>query len=55
MEPIGIDHHSKKGWMILHRCSSCGKKVRNKTAPDDALELLTSERTGHAQGKRDAF
>jgi hypothetical protein len=35
MEPIRIDQHPKKGWMIVHRCLKCEKEIRNRTAPDD--------------------
>ncbi|PIR52651.1 RNHCP domain-containing protein [Candidatus Peregrinibacteria bacterium CG10_big_fil_rev_8_21_14_0_10_49_10] len=36
MEPVGVDHRSGKGWMILHRCTKCRKERVNKRAPDDA-------------------
>lgn len=35
MQPTGIDQDGKKGWMIIHRCTECGKTIRNKSAPDD--------------------
>lgn len=35
MEPIGLDQHTKKGWIIIHRCTKCGAERRNKAAPDD--------------------
>ena len=35
MKPIGTDHDGKKGWMIVHECERCGKKIPNKVAPDD--------------------
>ena len=35
MVPVGVDHHPKKGWMILHRCAKCGFEGRNKAALDD--------------------
>lgn len=40
MEPVGVDHRSRKGWMIRHRCGKCGKEMMNKTAPDDFNPLL---------------
>lgn len=36
LEPVGVEHSAKKGWMILHQCQSCGHRVRNKAALDDA-------------------
>lgn len=35
LEPVGVDHHPKKGWVIVHRCHACGAERRNKAALDD--------------------
>ncbi len=35
MEPIDYDYSSKKGYIIIHRCTKCGKIQNNKTAFDD--------------------
>lgn len=35
MEPLKIEGHSKKGWMITHRCIHCGHEQRNKAALND--------------------
>jgi len=35
MEPMGLRHHSKKGYQIIHRCQKCGVEKVNRTAPDD--------------------
>ena len=35
LEPIGLEQHSKKGWVVLHRCQKCGAVRRNKAALDD--------------------
>jgi len=45
MKPIGLKHHSKKGFQIVHECTKCGKKQVNKVAeftiqPDDIDELI---------------
>lgn len=40
MEPTGLDHDGKKGWLLVHRCIVCGKTIPNKTAPDDDLSVL---------------
>ncbi|MGD9891921.1 MAG: RNHCP domain-containing protein [Dehalococcoidia bacterium] len=44
MEPIMLDHSSKKGWMIVHRCLRCGAIRRNRLADDreqpDALDAV---------------
>jgi DNA-directed RNA polymerase subunit RPC12/RpoP len=42
MRPESLDHRGDKGWMIVHVCERCGKKILNKTAPDDDLSVLHS-------------
>ena len=37
LEPVGVEHSSKKGWVILHRCQRCGELRRNKAALDDEV------------------
>ncbi|MFA6039215.1 MAG: RNHCP domain-containing protein [Candidatus Peribacteraceae bacterium] len=41
MEPVALDQDGKKGWMVLHRCTACGKEIRNKCAPDDDISAFT--------------
>ena len=47
LEPVSVEQHAKKGWMIVHRCQKCGHAGRNKAAlddhrqPDDFEALLT--------------
>jgi DNA-directed RNA polymerase subunit RPC12/RpoP len=46
MEPIGIYTHSKKQYVILHRCTKCGERVKakalinDKNTPDDFDVIL---------------
>lgn len=35
LEPTAVEHSGKKGWVIVHRCRSCGAERRNKAALDD--------------------
>lgn len=35
LEPVAVEQHGKKGWIIVHRCQVCGVQVRNKAALDD--------------------
>ena len=35
MEPIDIDYRSSKGYIVIHKCVSCGTVRRNKLALDD--------------------
>jgi len=37
MRPVGIDSRSGKGFIVLHECVRCGKRIANKAAPDDDL------------------
>lgn len=37
MEPVELESRGNKGWMIVHRCTVCGKTIPNKAAPDDQL------------------
>lgn len=35
LEPVGVEHSGKKGWVIVHRCRRCGVTRRNRAALDD--------------------
>ena len=47
LEPVGYEHHKKKGLMILFRCKKCGEQTRNKAlledkfCPDDYDKILS--------------
>lgn len=36
LDPVGVERSGKKGWILIHRCRSCGAVRRNKAALDDA-------------------
>ena len=40
LEPIGLETHSKKGYVIVFRCKKCGAIRKNKTAEDDNMEEI---------------
>ena len=44
MEPIALEHSSKKGLVAVHRCLACGVIRRNRLADDpeqpDAIEAV---------------
>jgi hypothetical protein len=44
MEPAALEHSSKKGWIVVHRCRVCGAIRRNRLADDpeqpDAIEAV---------------
>ena len=38
--PIGIEINPKKGYVIIYKCSKCGKIRKNKAAKDDNFDLI---------------
>ena len=44
MKPVWIDNKKNKGWMIVHQCQKCDKKILNKLAEDDDMELFSGIR-----------
>jgi hypothetical protein len=36
--PVGIENNKKKGYMVLHRCNTCGHTCKNKLALDDPVQ-----------------
>ncbi len=42
MRPISLDYDGKKGWLIVHECVRCGKRIPNKAAPDDDLSTIST-------------
>ena len=38
--PVAIENNSKKGYIIIHKCSKCGKICKNKSATDDNFDLM---------------
>lgn len=43
MQPISLDQKGNKGWIIIHGCEICGKRITNKAAPDDDLAGFSAE------------
>jgi len=41
MEPVALEHSSKKGFLVVHRCRDCGATRRNRLADGtDLIDLL---------------
>ncbi|MET7279083.1 RNHCP domain-containing protein [Kribbella sp. NPDC005582] len=40
MRPVQLEHHSAKGYMLVHECLTCGTRRRNRIAPDDLDQIL---------------
>ncbi len=40
MKPMELDQSGSKGYIIIHKCTKCGKEIRNKTAPDDSIDAI---------------
>jgi hypothetical protein len=35
LEPVSVEEHKNKGWMVVHRCQLCDHVTRNRLALDD--------------------
>jgi hypothetical protein len=40
MEPIAVTVRGERRWMLIHRCTRCGRLRMNRTAADDNMLLL---------------
>lgn len=40
LEPVTAEPDPKRGYIITHRCTKCGKICRNKAAADDNVSLI---------------
>lgn len=40
MEPIAVTVRGERRWVLIHRCTHCGRLRLNKTAGDDSVMLL---------------
>lgn len=40
MEPIAVTVRGEHRWMLIHRCTHCGRLRMNRTAGDDNVLLL---------------
>lgn len=40
LKPVQVELDSKKGYVIVYKCSKCGAIRRNKAAEDDDKDLL---------------
>ena len=40
MEPIAVTVRGERRWVLIHRCTQCGRLRLNRTAADDNVLLL---------------
>ncbi len=40
MEPIAVTVRGERRWVLVHRCTRCGRLRLNRTAADDNVLLL---------------
>lgn len=40
MEPIAVTVRGERRWMLIHRCTHCGRLRMNRAAGDDNVLLL---------------
>ena len=52
MKPVSIDHSGKKGHIIVHECTQCQKRIRNKAMQDDNFELIITLSSKSQLGER---
>lgn len=45
MPAVDLDVRKGRGYVIVHECSKCGKRIANKTASDDELLPFVSRRS----------
>ena len=38
MAPVQVEQDSRRGWMIVHKCTRCGTSRRNKAATNDPIQ-----------------
>lgn len=50
--PIAVESNSKKGFVIVYKCSKCGEIKRNKSATDDDFDMLLKVSSDYAQSKK---
>jgi hypothetical protein len=51
MRPVGLDHRSGKGWMIVHLCELCGHSSRVRAALDDAQQPDDLDQVARLSGR----
>jgi len=40
MQPITVEQDAKKGYVIFHKCTKCGKIAKNKSQPEDNFDEI---------------
>lgn len=40
MEPIAVTVRGERRWVLIHRCTHCGRLRQNRTAADDNMLAL---------------
>ena len=40
LEPVGLEIDSKKGYVIIYKCTKCGMIRKNKAADDDDIKKI---------------
>lgn len=45
MKAVDLDVRKNRGYVIIHECVKCKKRIANKTAPDDELLPFVTARS----------
>ena len=49
-KPINIETSGKKGYVIVYKCTKCGKITRNKSANDDNFDTMLKIQKDYSNG-----
>jgi hypothetical protein len=52
MRPTAVEGSPSRGWQIIHVCSTCGFRRRNKTAEDDPRQPDSWDRIVEISARR---
>lgn len=52
LEPVAVENNAKKGYVIVHKCKSCGEIKRNKSADDDNFDEILKISKLNAENNR---
>ena len=50
--PVAVENNAKKGYIIVHKCKSCGEIKRNKYADDDNFDEILNIAKLNAENNR---
>src|SRR5699024_4278986 len=52
MRPVAVEHRRSKGWVVVHECTRCGTRRRNRLALDEPVQPDDPVAVASANGAR---